>query len=151
MGNVFDLGVKYPKAFGFIYKDKEGSAQTPIMGCYGIGTTRLMGTAVEVLSDERGIIWPESIAPFSVHLIELGDGLGKEAYTHLQAKGIEVLYDDRDCSAGEKFADADLIGIPWRAVVSPKTGDKIEIKKRGTEDIKLMTLAAFVKALESKT
>jgi prolyl-tRNA synthetase len=127
VGNVFDLGTKYPKAFGYTYKDKDGTDQTPIMGCYGIGTTRLMGAIVEVLSDEKGIIWPKEVAPFQVHLVSITGGnadVEKEAdhiYEMLQENGIEVLYDDRDARAGEKFADAELIGIPVRLVVSEKT------------------------------
>jgi len=127
VGNVFDLGMKYPKAFGYTFKDADGKDQTPIMGCYGIGTTRLMGTVVEVLSDEKGIVWPESIAPYQVHLIAITGGnadIEAEAgklYDLLRENTIEVLYDDRDARAGEKFADADLIGIPTRLVVSEKT------------------------------
>ncbi len=127
VGNVFDLGTKYPMAFDFKYKDKEGKENTPIMGCYGIGTTRLMGTAVEVLSDEKGIIWPKSIAPFSVHLVSIANGNADiiaetdRIYDLLKDSGIDVLYDDRDVRAGEKFNDSDLIGIPTRLVISEKT------------------------------
>jgi len=108
------------------------------MGCYGIGLSRLMGTAVEASHDERGIIWPESIAPRKFHLVELKKGLGEKIYRRLLADGQEVLYDDRDVSAGEKFADADLIGLPYRLVVSEKTGSKIELKKRAVKTKKLL-------------
>ena len=127
VGNVFDLGMKYPKSFDFTYKDKNGKEQRPIVGCYGIGTTRLMGTVVEVLSDEKGIVWPKSLSPVDVHLIAIGGGhkeVEKEAeriYELLQENALEALYDDRDVRAGEKFADSDLIGIPSRIVVSEKT------------------------------
>jgi len=127
VGNVFDLGQRYPKAFEFTYKDKDGKEQYPVVGCYGIGTTRLMGAIVEVLSDERGIVWPKSVAPFQAHLVSIAGGnaeIEKEAdrvYEMLTENGIEVLYDDRDVRAGEKFADSDLIGIPTRLVVSEKT------------------------------
>jgi len=127
VGNVFDLGQKYPKAFGFSYKDAEGKEQFPIVGCYGIGTTRLMGTVVEVLSDEKGIVWPEEIAPFKVHLLALTGGNAdvvteaERIYELLKENGIAVLYDDRDARAGEKFADSDLLGIPTRLVISEKT------------------------------
>jgi len=127
VGNVFDLGQKYPKAFGFTYKDKEGKEQYPIVGCYGIGTTRLMGTIVEVHSDEKGVVWPKEVAPFEAHLISLaGNSIevaaeAERMYELLQEQGIEVLYDERDARAGEKFADADLLGIPVRLVVSEKT------------------------------
>src|SRR3989344_5669300 len=109
------------------------------MGCYGIGISRLMGVIVEKMHDEQGIIWPESVAPFRAHLIELKGASAKELYDELKAEGIEVLYDDRDTSAGEKFADADLIGIPWRLVVSPKTGDKIEVKRRDEKEGKVVS------------
>jgi len=123
VGNVFDLGQKYPKAFGFTYKDKEGKEQTPIVGCYGLGTTRLMGTIVEVFADEKGLAWPETVAPFTYHLVSLGkseDEILKTAdalYGDLVKAGVEVLYDDRDMSAGQKFAESDLLGIPKRIVV----------------------------------
>jgi len=138
VGNIFKQGTKFTDPFGMSYKDENGEKKSVVMGGYGIGVTRLMGTIVEVLSDEKGIVWPEAVSPFSLHLIALGEK-GREAakklYEELQSKGVEVLFDDRDASAGEKFADADLIGIPLRAVVSEKTIEKggIEIKKR-TED-----------------
>ena len=153
VGNVFDLGQKYPKAFGFTYKDKEGREQTPVVGCYGIGTTRLMGTIVEVFSDEKGIVWPKSVAPFGVHLISIsgasGEDVKKEAdalYTSLRQKGIEVLYDDRDLRPGEKFADSDLLGIPTRVVVSEKTlkENKFEVKDRKTGSISMLSLPDFL-------
>jgi len=122
VGNVFDLGQKYPKAFGYTYKDKEGKEQFPIVGCYGFGTTRIMGVIVEKLADEKGIVWPKSVAPFAVHLVSLSKGndeISRAAdalYEQLQKKGVEVLYDDRDMSAGQKFAESDLLGIPTRIV-----------------------------------
>ncbi len=127
VGNVFDLGQRYPKAFEYTYKTKDGDDAYPIMGCYGIGTTRLMGTIVEVLSDEKGIVWPKEVAPFAVHLLAITGGnkdVAAEAdriHDLLVEHDIDVLYDDRDVRAGEKFADADLIGIPTRLVVSEKT------------------------------
>jgi len=126
-GNVFDLGQKYPKAFNFTYKAEDGSNQYPIVGCYGIGTTRLMGTIVEVFADDKGMIWPKAVAPFAVHLVELSGGNddvkkeAEEVYRELVAAGIEVLFDDRDARAGEKFADSDLMGLPLRVVVSAKS------------------------------
>ena len=122
-GNVFDLGQKYPKAFGFTYKDKEGNERHPYVGCYGLGTTRLMGTIAEVLGDEKGLVWPENVAPFAYHLVFVGQK-GDEAertadalYEEMCGLGVEVLYDDRNLRAGEKFADSDLLGIPRRVVV----------------------------------
>jgi prolyl-tRNA synthetase len=141
VGNIFSLGTKFSEPFDLKYKNENGEDKLVIMGSYGIGLTRLMGTVVEALSDDKGIIWPETIAPFKVHLLVLGndDKTNKEAnklYEDLSSKGIEVLYDDRsDTNAGEKFADADLIGIPYRIVVSKRSLDDggFEIKKR-TED-----------------
>ncbi len=139
VGNIFPLGTRFSEALGLTYKDENGKQMPVIMGSYGIGPGRLMGTVVEILSDEKGIIWPESIAPYKIHLLSLGtekkvisaaDGL----YKTLTKAGVEVLYDDRDLRAGEKFADADLLGIPYRAVVSTKTiaEDKIELTERKT-------------------
>ena len=148
VGNIFELKTKYSEPFGLTYKDSEGKDITVIMGCYGIGLGRLMGTIVEVLSDERGIVWPEEVAPFKVHLIELSGGsektkeAAKALYEDLQKKGVSVLYDERNgASAGEKFADADLIGIPYRAVVSEKSlaGGGVELKKRGEEEAKIVS------------
>jgi prolyl-tRNA synthetase len=156
VGNVFDLGVKYPTAFGFTYKDKDGKAQTPIVGCYGIGTTRLLGTIVELFSDEKGIIWPESVAPFKVHLVSIlgadGEKVRKEAdklYEALVKKGVDVLYDDRDLRPGEKFADSDLLGIPTRIVISEKTlaVRKLEVKNRTTGAVSMLGESEFLQTL----
>ena len=147
-GNVFDLGQKYTKDFGFTFAAKDGSKKYPIMGCYGFGISRVMGILVEKYHDERGIIWPESVSPFQVHLISIKEnGKAEEVYEALQKAGVEVLYDDRDVSAGEKFGDADLIGIPVRLVVSPKSGEKIEFKERKSKEIELLTLAEVLKKL----
>ena len=120
------------------------------MASYGIGPGRVMATVVEVSHDGKGIIWPETIAPFKVHLIAF-DGKTEEAgeiYVELGERGIETLYDDReDKTAGEKFADADLIGIPYRLVVSKRTGDKIEVKKRDENYTKLVSLDKLVSKL----
>lgn len=127
VGNIFDLGTKYSKDFNFTYKDREGKEAIPIMGCFGIGITRLMGVIVEALGDEKGIVWPASVAPFAVHLISLAadnKDVMKESdrvYELLIEQGVTVLYDDRDVRAGEKFADSDLIGCPIRLVISEKT------------------------------
>jgi prolyl-tRNA synthetase len=141
VGNVFDLGQKFAKDFDVTYADKDGKKQYPIMGCFGIGISRAMGVIVEKYHDERGIIWPEAVAPFAVHLLALGAADGENAYKTLQKAGIKVLYDDREMSAGEKFAEADLIGIPWRIVVSSKLGDgKVEIKKRTEKEPRVVDL-----------
>ncbi|MEK7163139.1 MAG: aminoacyl--tRNA ligase-related protein [Patescibacteria group bacterium] len=128
VGNIFNLGTRFSDAFELTYVDESGNKKPVIMGSYGIGPGRVMGTIVETLSDENGIIWPESVAPFKVHLILVSgkDGAvarkeANELYELLEREEIETLYDDREARAGEKFADADLIGIPWRIVVSEKT------------------------------
>ncbi|MBV9159417.1 MAG: hypothetical protein JO019_02345 [Candidatus Kaiserbacteria bacterium] len=156
VGNVFDLGTKYPKSFGFTYKDKDGNDQTPIMGCYGIGTTRLMGTAVEVLADEKGIVWPETIAPFDVHLVAITGGnaeLQAEAdklYEQFKENDIDVLYDDRDIRAGEKFADAELIGIPTRLVISEKTMQEggVEVAERKSGSTTFVSESGIIEHLQ---
>jgi prolyl-tRNA synthetase len=147
VGNIFKLKTKYSTPFGLAYRDERGNMNDVIMGCYGTGITRLMGTIVELFHDDRGVIWPESVAPFRFHLIELKKGMGRDLYKRLQAKGDDVLYDDREVSAGEKFADADLIGIPYRLVVSEKTGSKVEVKKRNSKNVKLVSYGTVSKLL----
>ncbi len=145
VGNIFPLGTKYSEALGLEFVDETGGKKHVIMGSYGIGLGRLMGTVVEVYHDKYGIIWPEEVSPFRVHLVPLGDKAQKEAeklYKDLLAKGVEVLYDDRvDKTAGEKFADADLIGIPWRVVVSEKTVEKqgVEVKRRSAKEMEIIS------------
>ncbi len=145
VGNIFKLGTKFSKVFDLSFKDKNGKDQLVIMGCYGIGLQRLIGIIAEIMNDKNGIIWPEIVAPFKVHLISL-EGTREAAdklYQDLVEEKIEVLYDDRDeKSAGEKFADADLIGIPYRVVVSDKTikEDSVEVKKRRSEEVELVKI-----------
>ena len=158
VGNIFSLGTKFSAPFDLKYKDENGEEKLTIMGSYGIGLGRLMGTVVEVLSDDKGIIWPESIAPFKVHLLMLGgdENVKNEAlklYQELNNKGIEVLFDDRvDTSAGEKFADSDLIGIPYRVVVSKRSlaDGGFEVKKRIETNGKIVSLEELMKLLETK-
>ncbi|MBI2075321.1 MAG: hypothetical protein HYT82_01480 [Candidatus Harrisonbacteria bacterium] len=157
VGNIFPLGAKYSDAFDLRYTDEKGEKNPVVMGSYGIGVSRLMATVVEMYHDEKGIVWPESVAPFKVHLLELagasaspaeaGRKSAKKIYEDLQKIGVEVLYDDRKASAGEKLTDADLIGLPFRLVVSPKTGDKIEVKKRNEEITKIMSFEEVIKLL----
>jgi prolyl-tRNA synthetase len=142
VGNIFDLGKKYTHDFSLTFRNKDGEDQHPIMGCFGIGISRLMGVAAEALSDARGIVWPESIAPFAVHLVEIrAKKEADELYEKLTRMGVEVLYDDREERAGEKFADSDLIGIPYRVVVSEKTvaAGKFEIKERQNGEVRILT------------
>ncbi len=146
VGNVFDLGQKYSHAFGLIVTNEKGEKVYPVMGCYGIGVTRTMGVIVEKFHDEKGIVWPKSVAPFDIHLVELqGAKDAEKLYKSLKEKGLDVLWDDREVPAGEKFADADLIGVPVRLVVSEKTGDKIEYKERTSSE---STLLSFEELLE---
>ena len=146
VANVFKLGTRYSDAYDLKFTDKEGNKQPVIMGSYGIGPSRVMATLVEVFHDDKGIIWPETIAPYKIHLLSIrSDEAAEKIYKELLKAGAEVLYDDRDVSAGEKFADADLLGIPWRAVVSEKTGDKIELKKRDSQKAELVSIAQLPK------
>lgn len=142
VGNIFRLGTKYTEPYGVYFTDKDGSRQLAIMGCYGMGPSRMMGALVEVYHDNDGIIWPEEVSPYKLHLLAIGKGVEKKAekfYNELTKSGIEILYDDRkSISAGEKFVDADLIGVTYRGVVSEKTGDKIELKKRSEKKIQLI-------------
>lgn len=147
VGNIFNLGTRFSEALGLNYKDAEGKSKPVVMGCYGIGPGRAMGTITEVHSDEKGLVWPESVAPFKVHLVALFDESGAvrkaadELYEKMSGAGgifaDEVLYDDREVGAGEKFSDSDLIGIPKRYVISAKTlaTGSVEIKDRRTGEI----------------
>ncbi|HBI25475.1 MAG: Prolyl-tRNA synthetase [Candidatus Wolfebacteria bacterium GW2011_GWC2_39_22] len=146
VGNIFKLKTKYSSAFGLTYKDAENTAHDVIMGCYGIGLNRLMGIIVEVYHDDSGIMWPESVAPYQVHLVNLhaqSEETSKFAdsiYKSLQEAGVAVLYDDRkEAGIGEKLKDSDLVGIPLRAIVSEKNGMQIEVKKRKEKDAHLVS------------
>jgi prolyl-tRNA synthetase len=137
IGNIFDLGTRFSNSFKLTFIDKDGTNKNIYMGCYGIGVTRILGAIVEVYHDNDGIIWPKTVAPYLVHLVALGlkdtsiREKGEKLYQELTNKGIEVLYDDRlDVTSGEKLIDADLIGLPIRLLISKKTGNKIELKKR---------------------
>jgi len=148
VGNIFPLGTKYSQSMNAFFSDKDGKKKPIIMGCYGIGISRVMGAIVEIHNDENGIIWPKEAAPFDVHLISIENTqkvkkAAEKLYRDLQKTGIEVLYDDRgERTAGEKFADADLIGIPIRLVVSERTVKQncAELKKRNEEKTKLVKL-----------
>jgi len=155
VGNVFDLGRKYTKDFDFYVLDKSSRKVYPIMGCYGIGVTRLMGVIVERYHDQDGIVWPDSVAPFLAYILPIGKeektvSFAEMVYQALLDKGIEVLLDDRsDVSAGEKFADSDLIGLPYRLVISDKTTAKemIEVKRRDKDQSKLVSLTQLLAKL----
>ena len=147
VGNIFPLGTWYAERMRVYYTDKKGMKKPVWFGSYGIGPTRVLGALVEVSHDEKGIIWYPQVSPFDVHLIELPAGDAKEIYEKLTDLGVEVLWDDREVGAGEKFADADLIGIPVRLVVSDKTKGKVEWKKRDSKKTEIMTLEEVVKRL----
>ena len=151
VGNVFDLGDKFCRDFGFELLDEKGEKFYPIMGCYGIGITRLMGVIVEKFNDEKGIIWPESVASYQIQLINIGNKeVAQRLYDYLQNEGLEVLWDDREsASFGKKFADADLIGCPVRLVVSERNEEMIEWKRRDSEDVEMMSFEEVVKKLNN--
>jgi len=153
-GNIFKLGTKYTKDFDLYFMDKDGKKKIVTMGCYGIGNTRLLGTIVEACHDDKGIIWPAAVAPYQVHLLNLGiDQVVTDAalkiYEDLGKQGVEVLYDDRNESAGRKLNDADLIGIPVRVLVSKKTLEKgmVELKKRSEKEAQLVPATDIQKFL----
>lgn len=147
VGNIFPFGTYYSELMRVYFTDKDGKKKPVWFASYGIGSTRVMGAWVEVSHDDKGIIWNKVISPFDVHLIELPGGNGKKIYEALKEKGIDVLWDDRNVPAGEKFADSDLIGIPVRLVVSEKTGDKIEWKERNSSKVELLTAEQVVAKL----
>jgi len=152
VGNIFKLGTKYSKPFNLTYKDQNGEEQLIIMGCYGIGLARLMGTIVEIFHDEKGIIWPEAVAPFKIHLLGLGKDLivAEDLYKKLMAEKIEVLFDDREVSAGEKFADADLLGLPYRVIISEKSlaAGGVELKKRNETESQIVSIEELLKKIK---
>lgn len=153
-GNIFKLGTKFSKDFDLMFTDAEGKRHPVIMGCYGIGNTRLIGTIVEACHDEKGIIWPKGVAPYSVHLVVLGAQpdvmeAAEKLYNELNTSGVEVLFDDRNESAGKKLNDADLIGVPTRIIVSKKTLEvqSVELKRRNESEAHLVKLADLSKQL----
>jgi prolyl-tRNA synthetase len=158
VGNIFSLGSKYSDALDVYYTDEKGQQQSIIMGCYGFGVSRLMGLLAEHFADDKGLVWPENVAPAKVYLARLGDSpeVAKQAdelYDRLTGAKIEVLYDDRDVRAGEKFADADLLGIPYRVVVSDKTaasGD-YELKARTADTPEQVNIEKLLKTLGIST
>ncbi len=147
VGNIFNFGQQKAEDLGLMVKDKEGNSIPVWMGSYGIGITRLVGVLVEKFADAKGIVWPEAVAPFKVHLVglNLDDAEVKDfadgIYLSLKERGIETLYDDRDSRAGEKFADSDLIGLPYRVIVSRKTKEegKFEVVNRASGEVRLLS------------
>ncbi|MBI5356919.1 proline--tRNA ligase [Candidatus Collierbacteria bacterium] len=155
VGNIFQLGYHYTKLMkGANFIDEDGKEKPYYMGCYGIGIGRTLAAIVEKFHDEKGIIWPKAVAPYDVHVVEVKSreyGVKRKAEEicgQLEKAGIEVLWDDREnVSPGVKFADADLIGIPWRAVVSAKTGEKVELKRRNAAEARMVSVAELVSLL----
>lgn len=152
VGNIFKLGARFSRSFNLQYTNAAGQKREVIMGCYGLGPSRIMGAIVETRHDDRGLIWPEEVAPFKAHLIGImdsGSKLKKEAdkiHQALQRSGVETLYDDRENTAGEKFIDADLIGCPYRLVVSGRTLEKgsVELKERGKAEMEMIKIENLV-------
>lgn len=150
VGNIFPLGTWYAEKMGVYFTDENGNKKPVWFGSYGIGPTRVMGTLVEVSHDDKGIVWSPQVSPFDCHLISLGeDQKAERIYQQLLDEGFEVLLDDRDLSAGQKFAEADLIGIPTRLVVSSKTEDKIELKSRTSSQAQLLGFEEVVTKLSN--
>ena len=146
IGNIFKLGTRFSEPLGLTYVDEKGERQLVIMGSYGFGPSRAMGLLTEVLADDQGLVWPLSVAPFALHLISLDQNeKALELYKTLTAKGVEVLLDDREASAGAKFADADLIGIPYRVIISAKglADNKYEVKNRATGEVQMVSVDEF--------
>lgn len=156
VGNIFSFGGMKSEQLGLYFKDETGASKPVVLGSYGIGITRLMGVVVEIFADDKGLVWPKELAPFAVHLVSVTSGneqVTKEAdrlYDQLREAGVEVLYDDRDTRAGEKFADSDLLGIPLRLVVSEKTMAEgaVEVVERATGSSKLVPESGIVEFLQ---
>jgi prolyl-tRNA synthetase len=147
VGNIFPLETKYTDAFDMFYTDEQGDRQPIIMGCYGIGVSRLLGVLAEHFSDERGLVWPDAVAPYRLYIAQLGNdeavvSAAEKLCEIAQSWGVSVLYDDTDKRPGEKFADADLLGIPHRVVISPKTieAGTYEYKARTSEATEMVSI-----------
>lgn len=158
VGNIFTLKDKFSKPLDLTFTDEHGQEQAVLMGCYGIGPSRLVGVITELMADERGLVWPESIAPARVYIARLGQDAevveaADKLYDDLTTAGVQVLYDDRDMRPGEKFADADLLGVPYRVVVSAKTvvAKQYEIKQRtASESLMLGEAEAYTELVGKK-
>jgi len=156
VGNIFKLGTRFTEAFSARFTDSAGKQQPILMGCYGMGSSRVLGTIAECLSDERGLIWPSQIAPYQAALVSLAKDEAERAkadqiFNELIGAGIETFYDDRpDTRAGEKFGDADLIGLPYRVIVSGKTlaQNKVEFKARNSDQSSLVELSEAINKIK---
>jgi prolyl-tRNA synthetase len=159
MGHIFKLGMRYTERMGVTFLDAAGREQTPIMGCYGIGTSRLVHCVIEANHDQRGIVWPASVAPYDLHLVGLGldrpevAARAEALYQALAQAGIDVLFDDRpDATAGVKFNDADLLGLPLRVTVSPRSLEKeaVEVKARTASEVELVPFGDALANLKAR-
>lgn len=155
VGNIFHLGSRYCDALGLNYLDKNGKRQSVLMGCYGLGISRLMGLIAEHFADENGLVWPINIAPASIYLIAIGSSpkvhkKAEELYRGLTQNGVEVLYDDRDLRPGQKFAEADLLGIPFRVVINEELigKDQVELKERSSAKVTVIDHNNLIKAVK---
>ena len=154
VGNIFSFGGKKSEELGLTFTDVDGSIKPVILGSYGIGITRLLGVVTELLADEKGLVWPEAIAPAKVHIVRIGaesDVVTKadELYNKLQEAGVEAIYDDRELQPGEMLADADLLGIPKRIVISSKSiaNGGVEVKSRTSSDSEIFTVEKLLASL----
>ncbi|MBI2409743.1 prolyl-tRNA synthetase [Candidatus Kaiserbacteria bacterium] len=155
-GNIFHLGTRFSEALGLLFTDEKGERKPVVMGSYGIGPTRLMGIIVEVLADNKGLVWPEAAAPFKYHLVSLGHGgdeiskIADALYDDMQKAGVEVLYDDRDLRAGEKFAESDLLGLPKRIIVGKEAAASgmFEVVDRASGAVEKVSHANLLSSLQ---
>lgn len=152
VGNIFTLGYKFSEALGLKFIDRDGVEKPVFMGSYGIGPSRVMGMIAEHFSDDKGLVWPENVAPAKVYLVQIGEQskqLAEEIYKELQAKGVEVLFDDREVRPGQKFADAELMGIPYRVTVSDRLmeSDSFELVERASGELKILNRDELLKEL----
>lgn len=145
VGNIFKLKFKYSDPLGLKFSDENNEIKTVYMGCYGIGVSRVMGVIAEKFCDDKGLVWPENIAPFKYYLAPIGENGNKIAEELYNGNGNKILFDDRNVRPGEKFADADLMGIPYRVVISDKTltENSVEITNRKTGETQLLPLEEF--------
>jgi prolyl-tRNA synthetase len=155
VGNIFTFGTGKCEQMDLYFKNEKGDKEYVYLGSYGIGVTRVMGVIAEIMSDSKGLAWPHEIAPFAIHLVSLHKNKNDDVYSYaediyeqLNAAGVEVLWDDREVGAGEKFNDSDLIGIPMRVTVSAKTiaEDSVEIKERINEESELVKTDSFIQS-----
>lgn len=152
VGNIFNFGTEKAEQMGITFKGSDGKTYPVYLASYGIGITRAMGVIVEKFSDDKGLVWPKSVAPYQVHLISLGvNEAADQLHAELEAAGVEVLYDDRDASAGEKLADADLLGMPLRIVLGKRSleNGQVEVKERTSDAIETIALSDVVAHIQS--